>query len=71
MTINETQRCLTIRRGAVLVAGNLGTVPATIDIVGRHRLLLASDCGVRCRNGAVHLPAESIAVLEGMKEEMA
>jgi hypothetical protein len=70
VTINENQRWLTIRRGTILIAGNLDKVPATIDLVGCHRLVLASDCHVRCEGGAVHLPSESIAVLESLSGDI-
>jgi maltooligosyltrehalose trehalohydrolase len=64
LTIDDSQGHLSIRRGAVLVAGNLGAAAARFDIEGHHRLVLASDPGVRFQSGAIHLPAESIAVLE-------
>jgi maltooligosyltrehalose trehalohydrolase len=64
VTISEGEQRLTIRRGAVLVACNLGDGPAAIDVEGPHRLVLASHPHGCCQSGVVHLPAESIAVLE-------
>ena len=64
VTFNENEGHLTIRRGAILVACNLGEGPAAIDVEGCPQLLLASQPDVRCRGGVIHLPAESVAVLE-------
>jgi maltooligosyltrehalose trehalohydrolase len=66
VAFDESDGHISIRRGAVLVACNLGEAAATFDIDGHHRLLLASDPGVRHDRGAIHLPAESIAVLENL-----
>jgi maltooligosyltrehalose trehalohydrolase len=64
VTFDERHGHLSIRRGAVLVACNLGEVATTLDVVGHHRIVLASDPAVRCQSGTIELPAESIAVLE-------
>jgi maltooligosyltrehalose trehalohydrolase len=64
VSFDERQGHLSIRRGAVVAACNLGSAAATFDLKGDHRLLLASDPEVRCQSEAIQLPAESIAVLE-------
>jgi maltooligosyltrehalose trehalohydrolase len=64
VTTNERQGLLSIRRGGIVVACNLGAPTATLDLEGHHRLVLASDPLVRYQSGAIHLPAESVAVLE-------
>ena len=69
--VDEVHGHMFIRRGAVLVACNLGEAPARFDIEGRHRLVLASDLDVCCHSGAIHLPAESVAVLEKLEGDIA
>ena len=71
VTFDEPHGHLSIRRGAVLVACNLGEAAATFVLEGHHRLVLASDAGVRSQRGAIHLPAESIAVLEYLEGDHA
>ncbi|GAA0388723.1 malto-oligosyltrehalose trehalohydrolase [Streptomyces luteireticuli] len=57
-------RCLTFRRGPLLIAANLGRSPAAIDVPGKPHVLASwrplepPDTG-----GAVRLPGESAAVL--------
>ena len=64
MTVDQKRGCLSIRRGAVLVNCNFGEAPSMFDVGSTHRLVLASDPNVCCAVGVVHLPAESVAVLE-------
>jgi len=66
VTIDESEDRLYFRRGRVLVACNLGAKFTTFDLDGRHRLLLASDPDVCCDSREIHLPGESIAVLENL-----
>ena len=68
--VDEVHGHISIRRGAVLIACNLGEAPAMLDIEGHHRLVLASDPDVRCHSGAIHLPAESVAVLEKLEGDI-
>lgn len=71
VTLDERRGHLSIRRGAVLVACNLGDTVGTFDVEGHHRLMLASEPGVRCQGGAIRLPAESIAVVEQLEGDHA
>jgi maltooligosyltrehalose trehalohydrolase len=64
VVVDERHRCLSIRRGAIVVVCNLGGAPATFDINGRHRVLLASEPHISPRDAAIRLPSESVAVLE-------
>jgi hypothetical protein len=64
VAVNESHGQLSIRRGAVLVVCNLGKGTATFAVDTRHRLLLTSDPGVCCDESAIHLPAESVALLQ-------
>jgi maltooligosyltrehalose trehalohydrolase len=67
VTVDESQRHLTFRRGAVWMACNLGEAPAMFTLDGCDRLLLASDPRVCCQHDAIHLPAESVAILENLQ----
>jgi maltooligosyltrehalose trehalohydrolase len=60
VAFDETRSHLTIRRGPIVVACNLGDEPTVIQ-VGAGRMLLASEEGVRMNGHTVYLPAESIA----------
>ena len=71
VTFDERQGHLSIRRGAVLVACNLGEAAATFDVEGHPRVVLASEPGVRCQRGEIHLPPESIAVVEHLEGDHA
>jgi maltooligosyltrehalose trehalohydrolase len=71
VAIDESNGRLSILRGALLVACNLGEAAARFDLEGHHRLLLASDPDVCCQRGAIQLPAESIAVLERLEADHA
>ncbi len=64
VTIDESQSSLFIRRDVMLVACNLGAAPTTVTVENAHRLVLASDPHVGWQGGTIHLPAESVAVLE-------
>ena len=66
VTVDEEQQRLSIRRGAVVVACNLGEAAATFDVGGNLQLVLASDPKVRCARGGVHLPAESVAIVKNL-----
>ena len=70
VNVNEESR-LSIRRGAVVVACNLGESSAMFDVESRHSVLLASHPGVHCSSGAIYLPPESIAVLEKLEGDIA
>ena len=64
---DEDARWLVVHRGALRVAVSFGPEPARLP-VGPDSvtpvMLLASDPGARVREGAVHLPPASLAVLE-------
>ena len=63
---DESERWLMMRRGDLAVACNLGTAQRRLDCpAGRHpRILLASDPGVAVTRETIHLPAESVAILD-------
>jgi len=69
VTVDERQGHLLIRRGGVLVACNLGEAPATFEVGPNHQLTLASDEDVCHQSRRIHLPAESIALLENLEAE--
>jgi maltooligosyltrehalose trehalohydrolase len=71
VTVDEKQHRLCIRRGAVLVTCNLEEASATFEVGGNLRLLLASDLKVCCAGGTIHLPGESIAVVENLEPDQA
>jgi maltooligosyltrehalose trehalohydrolase len=60
---SEDSRWLVVRRRNIAVACNLADRPALIPMDGIESLLLASSDDVGVRDGAVTLPAESVAVL--------
>jgi maltooligosyltrehalose trehalohydrolase len=68
VTVDESQQTLLIRRGATLVACNLGEAPATVPVERLHRLVLTSDAGVWSDSRAIGLPSESVAVLETVED---
>lgn len=56
---------LTVRRGGLLVAVNLGSGSATLPVPGLDpRLLLASDGGCRLDAGGIVLVSDSVAIVE-------
>jgi maltooligosyltrehalose trehalohydrolase len=59
---DERAGWLSMERGEIAVACNLGASVQTIPIGGRDRLLLASDPAAAVRDGGVELPPESVAV---------
>jgi maltooligosyltrehalose trehalohydrolase len=63
---DERERWLTFARGRIVVACSFADRTSAIPCeVGRDaRVLLASDAGVERRGEALHLPAESVAILE-------
>ena len=63
VTVDDSHGRLTIRRGPILIACNLGEEVATVDAEAGARLLLVSHPDVRLGDGAVHLPADSVAVV--------
>ncbi len=63
VTVDDSHGRLTIRRGPILIACNLGEEVATVDAEAGARLVLVSHPDVRLSDGAVHLPADSVAVV--------
>jgi maltooligosyltrehalose trehalohydrolase len=63
---DESERWLMMRRKELAVACNLGTSQRRLDCpAGCHpRILLASDPGVAVTRETIHLPAETVAILE-------
>jgi hypothetical protein len=70
VSVDESRGRLVIRRGAVLVACNLDQEPARFDTGGSYRLVLASAPAVSCQSSIIHLPPESVAVLEHLAAEV-
>jgi maltooligosyltrehalose trehalohydrolase len=64
VVVNEEQSQLSIHRGTVVIACNLGRASATMPALGAQRLLLASEPDVVLTGHAVHLPADAIAFLD-------
>jgi hypothetical protein len=62
----DGRRHVVIRRGPIIVACNLAEIPTTIAVECSDRMLLASDSEIRRDGRAIHLPAESIAILEAL-----
>jgi maltooligosyltrehalose trehalohydrolase len=63
VTFDEARALLTIRRGAIVIACNLGDEPAVMPL-GGSRVLLASDHAVRLHGDAACLPPESVAIVD-------
>jgi maltooligosyltrehalose trehalohydrolase len=71
VAVDESRGCLLIRRGTVTVGCNLGEEPTTFDLGTKHWLVVASDTSVDCHGAAVHLPAESVAILRNVEADVA
>ena len=56
VTFDEERSHVTIFRGRIIVACNLGDRPITMDIAGAAQVLLASEPGVRIDDGRITLP---------------
>ena len=63
VSVDDEDGRLTIRRGRILVACNVGDVPSRVDTGADAELILSSDPEIRLRDGAVHLPPDSVAVV--------
>lgn len=63
ITVDEEERHLVIRRGAIVIACNLGERPQALQVPGATELLLASEPEVSLHDSMVMLPPESIAFL--------
>jgi maltooligosyltrehalose trehalohydrolase len=59
---DEDQRWITIQRGALVVAANVGHTDRVVA-TDRREILLASDEAASITEGGVHLPGQSAAVL--------
>jgi maltooligosyltrehalose trehalohydrolase len=66
VTFDETRRHVIIRRGSIIVACNLAEIPTTIEVECSDRMLLVSEPDIRRDRCAIHLPAESIAILQAL-----
>jgi maltooligosyltrehalose trehalohydrolase len=55
---------LSLVRGGIAIVVNIGDGPAELGLPGRGRLLLGSQDAVSLEGAAVHLPADSVAVVE-------
>jgi maltooligosyltrehalose trehalohydrolase len=64
VSFDEATGHIAVRRGDVTVVCNLGDVPATIQLGGGCRLLLGSDSTISVDGAAIHLPQESVAIVE-------
>jgi maltooligosyltrehalose trehalohydrolase len=63
--VDEEARTLVVHRGRLRVAVNLDAAPRTIGLDGPGRGLLAASAGDAALAGSVlHLPAESVAIVE-------
>ncbi len=62
VTVDDAQGVLTVRRGPVVIACNLGDVTTPVCAGGSAELLLGSDPDVRLDGDLIHLPADSVAV---------
>lgn len=64
VTCEEGQALFLMRRGAIVVACNLGDARLTVDHLHGARLLLSSSDGVAVDAQGLHLPGESVAIVE-------
>jgi maltooligosyltrehalose trehalohydrolase len=62
VAFDEDQRWITVQRGALVVAANVGETDRVVATYGQE-ILLATDEAVAVAEGGVHLPAQSAAVL--------
>jgi maltooligosyltrehalose trehalohydrolase len=70
-SFSEEKKWLVIERGAVTVMGNLGTEAVELDNPRRLPLLLASRADVELAGDRVSLPANTLAILTGEKNQRA
>jgi maltooligosyltrehalose trehalohydrolase len=65
VTFDERAQWLSVQRGSVIVAVNLGpgAVRVPLDAAPERRLLLASDPAIRVRSNQVELPPDTVAVM--------
>lgn len=59
---DEQAQWLLMRRGAIIVAFNLGGAEAALDVSAGGHLLLASGEGVRVEGSKLFLPPSAVAV---------
>jgi maltooligosyltrehalose trehalohydrolase len=62
VTYSESEGWLVLHRGSVSVACNFSAATRPIPMPGGHVLMLASSAHVECRDGALVLPPDSVAV---------
>ncbi|WP_434094186.1 malto-oligosyltrehalose trehalohydrolase [Nonomuraea wenchangensis] len=62
---DETAGLVSVERGPVLVAANLGDGTRVVPARGRARLLAASDPGITLSGDDLTLPPDTVAILEG------
>jgi maltooligosyltrehalose trehalohydrolase len=60
---NEEERWVTVRRGAILIASNLGDAPRALAVPPNASVVLSSNCAVEMSDGRCQLPPQSIAIL--------
>ena len=61
---DESQQCLTVRRGDIVVACNFSERAARLDVPGGSRLLLASGSAITVADRVLDLAPVSVAVLQ-------
>lgn len=59
---DEDSRWLVVQRGSLAVAVNLGEAK-TVPLSGERHILMASAETIEMRNGQIHLPSDSVAIL--------
>jgi len=62
VAFDESQRWLTMTRGPVVVAVNLGATALTVDVPSATLLLAGSSPGVAVADGKITLPPDAVAV---------